>query len=427
MDPPSEQDQLMSDEALEQYKAANRKAIDEQIAKQIENKGHALTAEETIAVGVEQRFPSFAVYLSINGKAVSSPAMGKASSLYRPSGGSLDHYVTTELFPSDYANLTVKHNAFGLELPNPALGETRILVKDISNLTITHITDSYELTNAIRKYSPDIEKVTVAGAVMIRFAAAQVDHNVNWMAQQSLALVKKGLAKQHLVTLSKALLGDTTEFEMLVLSPKHSDFDAHAQVVLCWERVIRDLMATYESNNPLNWFLRLSKIKDISDVKQMPFPEIPDLQSGPWPDIPTLPRSTRYHSKFQMALYHLIGSKFEHQTQTQRIWELSTQAFDVFMLPCSGVQDGKQALMVVNPDSRGHLLPQDGELCTVKPPVIRRQTQVNAAFIDSVLRQVGDAIRESSAKPSPIQYLVDKVSALFETPPTADEVKSLLP
>jgi hypothetical protein len=43
------------------------------------------------------------------------------------------------------------------------------------------------------------------------------------------------------------------------------------------------------------------------------------------------------------------------------------------MLPCVGVKAGEQALMIVLPFGLGHILPQDGEQCIVKPPVEKRQ------------------------------------------------------
>lgn len=82
-------------------------------------------------------------------------------------------------------------------------------MKDITELSVTTVTDFKDLQNVLRNYNKDVEHPKVTGAMIIKVTAARVDHNVNWMARKAVGLIKTGHVKKHMAILSDTLTDGT--------------------------------------------------------------------------------------------------------------------------------------------------------------------------------------------------------------------------
>jgi hypothetical protein len=378
--------------------------------------------EQVIAIDDADQILAFSAYISVDGDKLSAPGKVRAQNLFRPTGGSLDHHVTWDIVGVDQGFLTIKHYAFGIKLSKPSVGETRIFIKDMQDIKLKVITDKTELMFNIKKYCENIEQPSVEGAVLIEFTANNVDHNMNWMAKKELDATQTH-AKHALKKLASKVLGNKPlHFRMLVLQANKSDFAAHVNTLQGWEKGVSSLKKLLNEMNPLDVFFN----KPIHDMKTLPLSAMPNVDA--FPGLGTLPRHTRYHSPYQQATYQMLGAKFEHDLDVIRSNQLKEREFDVIMLPCAGVKAAARALMVVLPNSRGHILPQDGEQCITKPPVMRmsKQVSIDDTFIDSLVSRLKYIMDKSGAQEGDsTQFIVDSLADAFKKPLTAPEVESL--
>lgn len=372
--------------------------------------------------------PSFSVYLSIDNVSFTKPKLkGRAQRLFRPGSGALDHPLHAEVVIGDYSFLTLKHSAFGIDLPDAYLGETVILMKDMENVSVKSLATEAEVMPLTTKHNSSATDYLVKGAVVITFDATKVDHNINSMGKASIFNEDAQRVKKDMEALSGALIDNKKpkHFEMILVQANNTEFGEQAKTATAWERAIRHVKSMSAKIDPLDfWLQHHPEVKTTGNLKSSLIPFIPDLSSG-WPDFEPFPRHTRYASKHQLALLHLMGNKLEYSMQTTRIKELRAQSFDAVFLPFTG--DHTQALMIVKPEGRGHLLPIDGEACLVKAAYAKKKFQPDTQFNRQVARQIDNMIYAAYAQraKTATEYLTEQSASLFRGGLSAEKAATL--
>ncbi|OIW31535.1 hypothetical protein CONLIGDRAFT_641337 [Coniochaeta ligniaria NRRL 30616] len=122
-----------------------------------------------------------------------------------------------------------------------------------------------------------------------------------------------------------------------------------------------------------------------------------------------------------VVLVGILAGRFFLSTTQMRAHQnqLAVQAFDVVMLPCAGVKDAKRALMIV--------LPEDGEHCNVKPPVIKKPAEINDDLIQSLVDTLKRIVEQSGAEDVELgEFIARSCEDAFKKPLTAMEAGSLV-
>lgn len=98
--------------------------------------------------------------------------------------------MTGYLSRLDYSFLSIQHLASGINLPDMTLGKTKILIKDIDNFQVQRVNNEQKILKILQKFTEKFDSDVPKQVIAITFSTKQLDHNINWMAKQSLTETK---------------------------------------------------------------------------------------------------------------------------------------------------------------------------------------------------------------------------------------------
>jgi hypothetical protein len=262
------------------------------------------------------RLPVFSAYLAIDGESFSMPAEGQAMGLYPARNPSLEHHIVT--LKSHRGCMSIKHSIIDHpEFANIPLGETRILVKDIDNVTVTTVNDKDDAVNLVRQHCPNFHKLVTAGAIVLGFDATNVEHNIKWLARKSLQVASRDTSNL-LSSLSARLKPDKSKhFRMIVLRYGATEIDEQIGALRAWVQGVAQLKSIDANHhNPLDYLMQPGAIHKAGSITTSSLSTIPDLSVAASSQLEPFPMLTRFHSKLQFALMHLSGHKLDYTAQT---------------------------------------------------------------------------------------------------------------
>ena len=193
------------------------------------------------------------------------------------------------------------------------------------------------------------------------FKTNLADHNVEWIARESISKTPEAvkIAKPQMKNLSDMLLTasekNPSEVELLVL-PNGREYASHLRF---FEATIYD---------PYVIFLRANE--QTKRQRTLPLSQMPGISKDTFPQLDIQPKHTRYYiNREQQIVHQLIGMANDHKTQEFRFNELKATKFKVAILPCPHAEDESRCMLIVLPEGKRQLLPQNGDNCRVKLPM----------------------------------------------------------
>lgn len=312
----------------------------------------------------------FHTYLCVNGVSFSTPSETQAEALSRPLRNSVEHKVSGVATACDYGFITINHYATGMRVYNNIIGETRVTINDMENFELSTITERAKILAMMHKFNKDAQEAPDSIMVM-KFTTKAVDHNVEWLARESLSKTPRAakVAKPQMEDLSKMLLTACDDhpltFEFFTLPTTQKD----KADISTFGASVKALYEYEIAHDPYEMFF--SANEQTRRQKTLPLSHVPDISKRNFPELQTQPKHTRYINKEQQIVHQLIGTANDHRCQEFRHNELRGNDFKVAVLPCPHVDDEMRCMMIVIPEGKASLLPQNGEGCRVNPPHVR--------------------------------------------------------
>lgn len=362
----------------------------------------------------------------MNGKSFSCPSKEQAEVLGRPLRKSIEHKVSGSASGCDYSFITINHYATGMRVYNSTVGETRVAIKDMNEFQVKCITDPEETLATLRKFNQDVQTAP-AEISTLTFKTHRADHNVEWMALESLSQTQEAreVARPQMKELAE-MLSDPLNFEMLVLPTGNQ----HTAKLHGFEATVNALHEHETENDPLEIFFRANE--QTKKQRTLPLSQIPDISMEGFPKLKTQPKHTRYVNHDQQVVHQLIGTANEFRAEEFRINELRANEFKMAVLPCPHVEDESRCMLIILPEGKSQLLPQNGESCRVHLPMHKpgldnhTEHTVTEIEIRAIASNIEGAFVEASGEIDETELVKQEISKYFTEDLTDDVVKTLL-
>ena len=361
------------------------------------------------------KIPPMHVYLRINNTPFSTPSQAQAENLFRPRGNSLEHCLSGEVCKYDYSFITISHFATGFGVYDSAVGELRILAKDMQDLEFENIKDPEKALEVIRGYNS--KATTSPGVCRISFKSSVVDVIRSWMVYESLKSTKsaKEIALTQLLNMShelnKPLDKGPHEFEILWLPLSTAAADDDQKFV----RLFESLHRVESKEDPYGRFF-----PDNQTARTLPLGKLVDMSSPDFVPRDIQPRHTRYASADQQFVYQALGTANEFVVERIRLNKLQGSSFPAYFIPCPHVEAGRRAIMIIQPEGKTGLLPQNGEVCKVQVSLKKCQDspQVSNDEFQTIFTNISEDFSKFAHEEKAVDLLSESLAMFFLTPPS---------
>lgn len=310
------------------------------------------------------------MFFKVNGVPVSGPSKDIAEALKRPVRESTEHTLSGSRADFGYSYLNLSHKAFGMGTYDTNLRSTEIAMRHLSDFKVVSYTKSEEVLPLLQTFNKDAKKYPGDGVSVITFKACCVDHNgdATLMPRGEKGAIVAPQLDVLKSELKKASEDTPASFEMLVLPVNKQ----HVSQLPVLEDLVNYLIPYETANDPLEHFFSVNQ--QTMKQRTMPSSLVPYAGKEGFPDMGIRRRRIRYTDSSERVMFLLSGAASEFSAEEYHTKSLGDGPFKAAVLPFPHYEGPASCIMVVMPEERGGMLPQNGDSCLVHLPS-RKRTQ----------------------------------------------------
>ncbi|KAK5651302.1 hypothetical protein OQA88_12646 [Cercophora sp. LCS_1] len=383
--------------------------------KNAENAGENDDAEsiveiDTLATALaaldDQRFTTkpVRVYLSVNGKPLSSPGNRTAIYCGDPGDLSLDHIMTVSASPHDYACIKIAHFAYHRTFGRDSVGQSVIYLKDVVECKITEHNSAQDVRDHLRSNfgAKPINPAYKLSVVALTTSKVWID--IPSPALQALHRVG-GVLFSQLDALKNMEYDEAGKAKLVLSFPQEEDGTRCnlIRALLGREANLRKEGVNYP--NPLDFWFQ----EEDGGRRETLFPSHVGHKDD-FPKLATSMKVSRYLTHDQQLVHQMVGSTYDETLQVDAHSELRATELDAYLVQFP-YADERQFLMLIKTDEKHPGLPRAGESCRVS---IAGAKVIALMGPDEIIDNIIELIEQARGKGDPVDAAILLVSPYFK-------------